>query len=94
MKLASLILGIIAIVGMFIGFIPCLGWFNWLNLPLAIVGAILGLIDYNDSSKLPPAPAEYNPAYRPRKDFPIGLLLCGIAFVFGLFRLVIGGGVI
>ena len=32
MKLASLIIGITALVGMLIGFVPCLGWFNWFNI--------------------------------------------------------------
>ena len=92
MKIASLIIGIIVIVGMFIGFIPCLGWFNWLNLPLAAVGIILGIIDYNDKSKLPVS-QEYNPAYQPKREFPIGLVLCAVAFAFGLLRLVAGGGI-
>jgi hypothetical protein len=94
MKLASLIIGIIVIVGMFIGFIPCLGWFNWLNLPLAAVGIIIGIIDYNDKSKLPMQQDEYNPVYQPKREFPIGLLLCSIAFAFGLLRLVAGGGIV
>jgi hypothetical protein len=95
MRLASLILGIIAVVGMFIGFIPCLGWFNWLNLPLAAVGIILGAIDYNNQSKTYLPSSEYDPNYIvPKKQFPIGLLLCGIAFAFGLIRLIAGGGIV
>ena len=96
MKLASLIIGIIVVVGMFIGFIPCLGWFNWFNLPLALVGLVLGILDYNDKSAVPPPPMEYDPMYRPavKKDFPVGILLCGIALVFGFIRLVVGGGII
>ena len=93
MKQASLILGIITIVGMIIGFIPCLGWFNWLNLPLAIIGIVLGAIAYNDERKAG-FPQEYDPMTRQRSDLPIGLILCGIAFTFGLFRLVLGGGII
>ena len=95
MRLASLIIGIIVVVGMFIGFIPCLGWFNWLNLPLAVVGLILGAIDYSNQSKTYLPPTEFDPNYIvPKKQFPIGLLLCGIAFVFGLLRLIAGGGVL
>ena len=94
MRMASLVLGIIAIVGMFIGFIPCLGWFNWLNLPLAATGAILGAIDYNNS-KFPAGTTSYDPAYStPKKDFPIGLVLCAVAFAFGLLRLIAGGGIL
>ena len=95
MRLASLILGIIAVVGMFIGFIPCLGWFNWLNLPLAAVGIVLGAIDYNNQSKTYLSSSEYDPNYIvPKKQFPLGLLLCSIAFAFGLLRLIAGGGIV
>mgnify|MGYP003574954985 CR=1 FL=1 len=89
MKQASFILGIIAIIGMLIGFIPCLGWFNWLNLPIAIVGIVLGIIAYNEQQQ------NYNNQYGPvQRETPMGLILCCIAFVFGVFRLVIGFGVI
>lgn len=91
MKQASLVIGIIAIVGMFIGFIPCLGWFNWLNLPLAVVGIILGALAHNDERN------NYysNPALMPgtTPQIPIGLILCCIAFILGSIRLVIGFGV-
>jgi len=91
MKQASLIIGIFAIVGMCIGFIPCLGWFNWFNIPLAIVGIILGALAYNEQRNI-----EYrydDPMIRRNNDVPIGLILCSVAFVFGAFRLVIGLGV-
>ena len=93
MKQASLILGIISFVGMLIGLIPCLGWFNWLNLPLAIIGIVLGAIAYNDQRRAGFSP-EYDPAARVKNELPIGLILCSIAFTFGLFRLVLGGGII
>ena len=92
MRQLSLILGIIAICGMIIGFIPCLGWFNWLNLPIAAVGLVLGAIDYNNEKQLM-AGSQYDPAMRPA-GMPLGLILCGIALVLGIFRLFIGGGVI
>jgi hypothetical protein len=92
MKQASLIIGIIVIIGMVIGFIPCLGWFNWLNLPLAVVGIVLGAIAYKDERNLP-MQYEYDPMIQRKNDLPIGLILCGIAFIFGLFRLFIGGGI-
>ena len=93
MKQASLILGIITIIGMLIGFIPCLGWFNWLNLPLAAVGIVLGIIAYNDERQI--RYDEYNtPMGRNNSGLPLGVILCGSAFVFGLFRLVLGGGII
>ena len=92
MKQASLIIGIIAIVGMLIGFIPCLGWFNWLNIPIAVVGLILGLIAYNDNRNAMRA-QEYNPEIRVDNAMPLGVILCGIAVIFGFIRLVIGFGI-
>ena len=44
MNVASIVLGIVALLGALVGFIPLLGWFNWLVLPLAIVGLIFGLL--------------------------------------------------
>ena len=92
MKMASLVLGIVTIVGMFIGFIPCLGWLNWFNLPLAAIGIVLGAIDYNQANQTM-AQTGYDPAYTPKKPFPLGLVLCAAAFAFGLLRLIAGGGI-
>lgn len=95
MKLASLILGIVSVVGMLIGLIPCLGWINWFNLPLALVGLILGIMDYNDNNTAyPPHAYDPNVQHYSKKDFPVGILLCGIALFFGFIRLIIGGGII
>lgn len=89
MRQASLIIGIIVIIGMCIGFIPCLGWFNWLNLPVAFVGIILGAIDYNDQRNL--QYKEYDTYNRP--GMPLGLILCCVAFILGFIRLIIGFGI-
>lgn len=94
MKQASLIIGIIAFIGMFIGLVPCLGWFNWFNLPLAIVGIILGAIAYNNDRMLPRQQYETDPMVPRGQSLPIGLILSGIAFGFGLIRLILGGGII
>lgn len=92
MKQASLIIGIIAITGMMIGFIPCLGWFNWFNLPLAVVGLIMGSIDYNNERRV--QYDEYGNPMRPATSgLPLGIILCSIALVFGFFRLILGGGI-
>lgn len=91
MKTASLVLGIIAIVGLLIGLVPCMGWFNWLNIPLAVVGLILGILDHNENRKqdMYNAPA----GYRPYNGYQTGVILCGIAVGIGILRLAIGGGV-
>jgi len=86
MQTTSLVFGILAIVGMVIGFIPCLATINWLNIPFATIGLIIGIISLikNDS---------------PNKTSGItGIILCSIAVIFGLIRLIIslafGGGAI
>jgi hypothetical protein len=43
-NVASLIIGFVALIGAVIAFIPLLGWLNWLIIPLAIVGAGVGVI--------------------------------------------------
>jgi hypothetical protein len=40
----SLIIGVVALVMALIAFIPFLGWANWLIVPLAIIGAVVGMI--------------------------------------------------
>jgi len=40
----SLIIGFVALVLAVIAFIPLLGWANWLIIPLAVIGAGLGLM--------------------------------------------------
>ena len=42
--LVSLIIGFVALVCALIAFIPLLGWANWLIVPLAIIGAAIGMI--------------------------------------------------
>ena len=43
-NLVSLIIGFVALVCALIAFIPLLGWANWLIIPLAIIGAVIGMI--------------------------------------------------
>jgi len=43
-NLASLIIGLVALVCALVAFLPLLGWLNWLIIPLAIVGAVVGMI--------------------------------------------------
>lgn len=43
-NLVSLIIGFVALVCAIVAFIPLLGWANWLIIPLAIIGAAVGLI--------------------------------------------------
>jgi hypothetical protein len=43
-NLVSLIIGVVALICAIIAFIPLLGWANWLIIPLAIIGAVIGMI--------------------------------------------------
>ena len=43
-NLASLIIGFVALLCALVAFLPFLGWLNWLIIPLAILGAAVGLI--------------------------------------------------
>jgi hypothetical protein len=43
-NLVSLIIGFVALIFAVVAFIPLLGWANWLIIPLAIIGAAVGLL--------------------------------------------------
>ena len=43
LNVASLIIGVIALMFAVVAFVPFLGWANWLIIPLAVVGAAIGL---------------------------------------------------
>ena len=50
-NLVSLIIGIVALVCALIAFIPLLGWANWLIVPLAIIGAVVGMISRSSAGR-------------------------------------------
>lgn len=81
MGIVSLVLGIISIIGMFIGLIPFLGWMNWGVIPIAGVGLIISIVAI--------ATAKEN-----RGLSIAGLILCAIALPVGIVRLIIGGGIV
>lgn len=43
-NIASLIVGFVALICAMVAFLPLLGWLNWLIIPLAIIGAGIGVI--------------------------------------------------
>jgi hypothetical protein len=43
-NLASLIIGFVALICALVAFLPLLGWLNWLIIPLAILGAAVGMV--------------------------------------------------
>jgi hypothetical protein len=82
MQLVGLIWGILAIVGLAVAFIPCLGALNWLNIPFAVVGVVISAVA---ASNAPPGE---------RGTANMGIILNAVAIVLGIIRLVIGGFVL
>lgn len=82
MGLISLLWGIAAVIWMIVAFIPLLGWGNWFLIPFAAVGAIIAAIGilFTRSEK--------------RGRAKTGLALNALVIVVGVFRLLLGGGVI
>jgi hypothetical protein len=68
----SLIIGFVALLLAVVAFIPLLGWANWLIIPLAVIGAGLGMISRGTA----------------------GRNLNLFVIVVGVFRLILGGGII
>lgn len=83
LKIISLIWGILAVLGMILGFIPCLGAYNWINIPFAGVGLIVGIIAAVNSDEQSSNKAAIS-----------GIVMCAAAIIFGAIRLIIGGGVL
>ncbi len=82
MQILSLAWGIVALLGFLVGVIPCLGWFNILNIPFAIVGLILSIIAFATGT-------------RGRRNFSvIAIILCLIAILIGSKRWILGGFVL
>jgi hypothetical protein len=72
MNLISILIGVVALIIALVGFLPLLGWLNWLAIPIAVVGLVVG--------QLSPARAGRN----------INL----IVILFGVIRLMLGGGIL
>jgi hypothetical protein len=82
LKTLSLIWGILAVLGMAVGFLPCLGALNWLNIPFAIVGFIISAVAFAGA---PPND----------RNAPVaGMVCCALAIFIGIVRLFAGGGVL
>lgn len=82
MQVLSLVWGILSFIGMFVAFFPCLGALNWVNIPFSGAGLILSIVALVT-------------AKTPSKGKAIaGVILCGIAVLFGIIRLAMGSGVV
>lgn len=51
MNLVSILIGVAALLGALVGFVPLLGWLNWFVIPLAVVGLVLGLMARETSGR-------------------------------------------
>lgn len=75
----SLVWGILAILGMVVGLIPCLGSINYLNIPFSVFGLLFSVLALLLSSN---------------KEYAIaGCVLCAVAIFLGAIRLVLGFGI-
>jgi ABC-type long-subunit fatty acid transport system fused permease/ATPase subunit len=50
-NLVSLIIGFVALICALVAFIPLLGALNWLIIPLAIIGAVVGMVSRNSAGR-------------------------------------------
>jgi hypothetical protein len=82
MQLLALIWGILAVAGMLLAAIPCLGALNYLNIPFAIGGLIVAIVA---TTNAPPGAKGSGTA---------AIVLNVLAIVLGMLRLALGGFVI
>ena len=51
LNVVSLLIGAVALVFAIIAFLPLLGWANWLIIPLAIIGAVVGMLSLSTAGR-------------------------------------------
>ena len=51
LNIASILVGIVALLGAVVAFIPLLGWANWLLIPIAVVGLVLGMMSDRNTGR-------------------------------------------
>ncbi|MGE5400493.1 MAG: hypothetical protein ACM3S2_08825 [Ignavibacteriales bacterium] len=83
MQVISFVWGVLAIAGMVMAFFPCLGAFNWLNVPFSAIGLV---VSYMTQKNTKPG--------QPNRPARTGMYMCLVAVVLGIFRLIIGGGIL
>lgn len=80
MQALSLVWGILALIGMLIGFAPLFEALNWLNIPFATMGVLI-------------SSAALGRSREERKGMSVaGLVCCTIAVLVGIIRFVLGLG--
>jgi len=50
-NIVSLIIGFVALIFAVVAFIPLLGWANWLIIPLAVIGAGVGVVSRSTAGR-------------------------------------------
>lgn len=50
-NIVSFVIGGVALIFALIAFIPLLGWANWLIIPLAIIGAVIGMFSRSNGGR-------------------------------------------
>jgi hypothetical protein len=51
LNFVSLIIGVVALLCAVVAFIPLLGWANWLIVPLALIGAVVGAASQSNTGR-------------------------------------------
>jgi hypothetical protein len=76
----ALVWGILAIIGMGVGFMPALTAWSWVNLPFAVLGASVGIASI------------FVGKIGGTKSTVVGISLCMVASIVGMLRLVVVEG--
>ena len=50
-NVVSLIIGVVALLCAVVAFLPLLGWLNWLIIPLALIGAGVGVVSKSTTGR-------------------------------------------
>lgn len=51
LNIVSLIIGVVALLFAAVAFLPLLGWANWLIIPLAVIGAAVGMASRSNAGR-------------------------------------------
>jgi len=51
LNIVSVLTGLLALVLVVPGLVPLFGWLNWLALPVAVVGAVIGMLSSHNSGR-------------------------------------------
>ncbi len=73
--------GVLAFIGMAIGFVPYFRGLHWVNIPFAVAGAILGIV------------AIFSRRQGGARSAVVGTSLCMLASLIGIMRLAFAEGI-